>query len=91
MVFVGQETQFGKIGKNSIIFVTPLLFMKKLCDPQIFHDPLYSEEYDSPVKLVPYKDPGCVWILGIIGYFLPVWSTAIMYWYCDQHTPQKTQ
>ena len=27
--------------------------------------PLYSEEYDSPVKLVPYKDPGCVWIRGV--------------------------
>ena len=26
--------------------------------------PLYSEEDDSPVKLVPYKDPGCVWILN---------------------------
>ena len=34
--------------------------------------------YDSPViKLVPYKDTGCVWILGI-GYFLPACSVAIM-------------
>ena len=65
MVFVGHETQFGKICSHSIIFVIPLLFMKKLCDPQIFHDPLYSKEYDSPVKLVPYKDPGCVWTFGI--------------------------
>ena len=39
MVFDGQETNFGKICSHSIIFVTPLLFMKKLSDPQIFHDP----------------------------------------------------
>ena len=65
MVFVGQETHFGKICSHSIIFVTPLLFMKKLCDPRFFMTSLYSKEYDSPVKLVPYKDPGCVWIFGI--------------------------
>ena len=50
MVFVGQETHFGKIGSHSIIFVTPLLFMKKLCDPRFFMTPLYSKEYDSPIK-----------------------------------------
>ena len=33
--------------------------------------PLYSKEYDSPVKLVPYKDPGCVWIFGIQVIFCP--------------------
>ena len=33
--------------------------------PRFFMTPLYSEEYDSPVKLVPYKDPGCVWIRGV--------------------------
>ena len=38
MVFVGQETQFGKICSHSIIFVTPHSFHEKIVTP------LYSEE-----------------------------------------------
>ena len=65
MVFVGQETHFGKICSHSIIFLTLLLFMKKLCDLQIFHDLPLFERIWQPLKLVPYKDPGCVWLFGI--------------------------
>ena len=66
MVIVGQETQFGKICSHSIIFVTPYFSWKNYVIPRFFMTPpLYSKEYDSPVKLVPYKDPGCVWIFGI--------------------------
>ena len=50
MVFVGQETHFGKICSHSIIFVTPLLFMKKLYVISRFFmtPPLYSKKYEQP-------------------------------------------
>ena len=32
-----------------IIFVTPLFFMKKFYDPQLFHGPPYSVQNDSPL------------------------------------------
>ena len=64
-----RKTQFGKICSQSINFVTPY-FSWKIFSQHLFY-------YGSPVKLVPYKDTGCVWILGI-GYFLPACSVAIM-------------
>ena len=62
MVFVGQETQFGKICKKSIIFVTPLLFMKKLCDPRFFMTPSIRKNMTAPLSLSHTKT------LGVCGF-----------------------
>ena len=72
-----KKTQFGKICSHSITFVTPYFSWKNYVTPRFFMTP-YSEENDGPVKLVPYKDHGWVWILGI-GYFLPACRAAIIY------------
>ena len=80
MVFVGQETQFGKICSHSIIFVTPILFMKKLCNPQIFHDlDLSSKEYDSPLSLSHTKTLD---VCGSLVYKL--FSARV---HCSNHVP----
>ena len=48
MVFVGQETQFGKICSHPIIFVTTTFHENIICDPQIFHDPPLFERIWQP-------------------------------------------
>ena len=69
---------FIKICSHPIIswfFYDPLFLMKTFCDPQLFHDPPYSEENDSPLRDVfPQKSK------SLLGYVLKTFYHA-----CVQH------